>query len=69
MNSRIQEAGSEWLSTNERVVLQHSVLIVQFQPSEVSPGAKLAQVLALITQPFFKSRAAIALSDEPSPCR
>src|SRR5271157_2754185 len=52
MNCQIQEAGSDWLSTNERVALHHSVLIVQFQSSEVSRGAKLAQVLVLITQPF-----------------
>src|SRR5271157_158574 len=52
MNCKIQEAGSDWLSTNERVALHHSVLVAQFQSSEVSRGAKLAQVLVLITQPF-----------------
>jgi len=38
MNCHIQEAGSDWLSTNERVALHHSVLVVQFQSSEVSRG-------------------------------
>jgi len=47
MNCQIQEARGDWLSTNERVALHHSVLIVQFQSSEVGPGAELAQVLVL----------------------
>lgn len=52
MNCQIEEAGSNWLSTNERIALHHNVLIVQFQSTEVICGTKLARVLALITQPF-----------------
>ena len=49
MNCQIQEAGSDWLSTNERVVLHHNVLNVQFQSTEVIRGTKLAQVFVFIT--------------------
>ena len=52
MSCQIQEASSDWLSTNERIALHHNVLNVQFQSTEVIRGTKLAQVFVFITQPF-----------------
>jgi hypothetical protein len=52
MSCQIDDAGSDWLSTTGRIALYHSVLIVQFQSSEVIRGTKLAKVFVIITQPF-----------------